>query len=105
VLGTLGPDTLPNGGTGAFNVYDKAPKLARAAAVKKPKLLGSTKVTIAKGQSKKVTVKLNKKGKALLKKKGKVKLTVQATLTDALTGASVKQVKTYTFKVKKKRGK
>ena len=103
VLGTLGPDTLPNGGTGKFEVFDKAPKLARAAAAKKPKLLGTTTVTVAKGESKKVTVKLNKKGKALLKKKGKVKLTVKATLTDALTGAQATQVKSYTFKVKKKK--
>ena len=103
VLGTLGPDQLPNGGTGKFDVFDKAPKLARTAAAKKPKLLGTTKVTLAKGESKKVQVKLNKKGKALLKKKGKVKLTVQATLTDALTGAQAKQAKSYTFKVKKKK--
>ena len=105
-LGTLGPDQLPNGGTGDFKVYDKAGKklVARAAAAKR-KMLGSTKVTLVKGQSKKVQVKLNKKGKALLKKKGKVKLTVDATLTDALTGAQVTQSKSYTFKVKKKKRK
>lgn len=107
-LGVLGADQLPNGGTGQFRVYDKpAAKLARAAAAKKKKrkLLGATKVTIAKGQSKKVQVKLNRKGKSLLKKKGKVKLSLDATLTDALTGASVTQSKTYTFKVKKKKRK
>lgn len=102
ILGELGPEQLPNGGTGQFGVYDKpgGAKLARAAAAKRKKL-GSTKVTLAKGQKKKVTVKLNAKGKSLLKKKRKVKLTVDATLTDALTGATVTRSKTYTFKVKK----
>jgi hypothetical protein len=102
-LGELGAKQLPNGGTGQFDVYDKpGAKTARAAAAKRKKL-GSTKVTVAKGQKKKVVVKLNARGKALLKKKGKAKLTVEATLTDAATGAKVTRAATITVKVKKKK--
>lgn len=105
VIGQLDAKVLPNGGSYQFGVFDKpgATGLKARAATAKRKLLGSVKGTLAKGQSKKVQVKLNKKGKALLKKKGKVKLTVDATLTDALTGAKVTQSKTYTFKVAKKK--
>lgn len=101
-IGTVGAEQLPNGGTAKFGVYDK-PAARKAAASARRKSLGSTRVTLAKGQKKAVKIKLNAKGKSLLRKKGKVKLTVDATFTDALTGATVKKSRTYTFKVKKKR--
>lgn len=101
-LGTLGPDQLPNGGTGRFDVYDKPSGRAAAASAKRKKL-GSTTVTLAKGARKAVQVKLNAKGKALLRKKGKVKLTIDAALADALTGAKAATSRTYTFKVAKKK--
>jgi len=104
-LGTIGSGQLPNGGTVAIAVYDK-PAGRKASASAKRRKLGATKVALAKGQSKKLSVKLNKRGKSLLRKKGRVKLTVQMLLRDAATGAMAQHSRTLTFKVKKtsKRG-
>jgi hypothetical protein len=64
--------------------------------------LGGRKFTVPKGQKVPLTVKLTKKATALLKKKGKLKITAVIITTDA-TGAKTTIKRNYTLKVKKKK--
>ena len=83
-----------------------APAPARAAAAggkaKKPVVYGSGKTQVASGKTAKVKVKLNRKGRAKLKRQGKLKATLRVVAFDAAGG---KQTVTRTVTVKPKKPK
>jgi streptogramin lyase len=70
----------------------------RVAKAKKPLTIGKLSVTLKGGQSKKVTIKLNAKGRKLLKKAKKLKSTF--TVTQSVNGGKAKTIlkKTVTFR-------
>ncbi len=75
------------------------PSAAAAAAAKTLTTIGKATVTTKGGQSKKVTIKLNSKGKKLLKKLKKFKATL--TVTQSRNGAKPKQILKKNVKFKK----
>jgi hypothetical protein len=87
-LGSVGATQCPNG-------------CVIAVVITAPKKIGSATVTITKGGTKKITIKLNAAGKKLLKKKKKLKATVSIVIQDP-SGATSTVTKKVTLKYKKK---
>ena len=79
-----------------------AAPLAQIAGAKKKVSVGKARTTIPAGTTKKITIKLNAKGKKLLRKAKKIKTTLTVSQK---TGSAYKKVltKTVTFKAKKKK--
>ena len=75
------------------------------ASASKAQVLASAKLSLAKGTTGKLALKLNKKGKALLRKKGKLKVSVVLAATNQATGATKTVTKVVTVKSKKRKRK
>ena len=78
---------------------------AGRAVMAKATLLGSASLSLPKGTKGKLSMKLNKKGKALLKKKGKLKISLVVRVSEPKTGATAAASKVVTLKARKKKRK
>lgn len=103
LLGSFGAKELPYGGTAEFRIEVGTGATAGRASASAAKLavLGKSRIKLRSGDTKKLKLRLNKKGLKRLRRKGRIVATGRLTLTDDLSGE--KRTKTGRIVLKLKR--